>query len=163
MPAHASATGYAASFQCIGPACEDSCCQGWKIPVDAAALERYHSLPGSELKSQIVAAIAPAPAPRTEGLPSAAPPDAPPILRMNDDNRCPLLTQGSLCSIHAQLGQEFLPSVCASYPRVQRQLGPIVETALALSCPEAARLVLLGPSLLGAALPPEPTLFDFAF
>jgi lysine-N-methylase len=75
-----------------------------------------------------------------------------PVLRMNADNRCTLLTAESLCSIHAQLGPDFLPSVCASYPRVQRQLGLVTETGLALSCPEAARLVLLGPSLLSPAL-----------
>jgi len=149
----ACAKPYADSFRCIGGECEDSCCQGWKIPVDAAALERYRSLPGSPLKSQIIAAIAPAPAPRTEGFSASAMPDASPILRMNDDNRCPLLTPESLCSIHAQLGEDHLPSVCSSFPRVQRQLGPVTETALALSCPEAARLVLLGPSILDSAMP----------
>jgi lysine-N-methylase len=169
-PLPAPAIAYADSFRCIGAECEDTCCQGWKIPVDAAALERYHSLPGSALKSEIIAAIAPAPAARVEGVSCSGPPDAPSILRMNDDNRCPLLTPESLCSIHAQLGQEFLPSVCASFPRVQRKLGPITETALALSCPEAARLVLLGPTLLSASVldsamakppPPAESLFLF--
>jgi lysine-N-methylase len=79
---------------------------------------------------------------------------------MTEDNRCPLLTPESLCSIHAELGQDYLPSVCASYPRVNRQLGPIAETALALSCPEAARLVLFGPSLLPSAPVPRPAPSD---
>jgi len=164
------AARYADSFRCIGAECEDSCCQGWKIPIDPAALDRYHSLPASPLKSQIIAAIAPASAPGTDALSTSATTSAmlrpPSILRMNDDNRCPLLTQGNLCSIHAQLGQEFLPSVCASYPRVQLQLGPIVETALALSCPEAARLVLLGPAILSPSMPSlltlSPSIFDSA-
>jgi lysine-N-methylase len=135
---------------------------GWTIPVDATAIERYDKLAASPLKAQIVAAIAPAPRLATENASSAASgTDSPAtsgvagaqsILRLQDDGRCTLLTSESLCSIHAQLGEEFLPSVCASYPRVQRQLGPVAETALALSCPEAARVVLLGPSLLDSAL-----------
>jgi lysine-N-methylase len=164
------AARYADSFRCIGAECEDSCCQGWKIPIDPAALDRYHSLPASPLKSQIIAAIAPAPARGTDALSTSAStsamPSPPSILRMNDDNRCPLLTQGNLCSIHAQLGEQFLPSVCASYPRVQRQLGPIAETALALSCPEAARLVLLGPAILSPSMPSpsilSPSILDSA-
>jgi lysine-N-methylase len=153
-----SANAYAERFRCIGPACEDTCCQGWKIPVNAADIERYEGLPASPLKVQIIAAIAPAPPPvqaSDQDAPSTTTPSAAqPVLRLKDDGHCTLLNSEKLCSIHAQLGEQFLPSVCASYPRVQRQLGPVTETALALSCPEAARLVLLGPSLLNSAHPP---------
>jgi lysine-N-methylase len=168
-----SAAGYAQRFRCIGPACEDTCCQGWKIPIDETALDRYQGLPDSPLKSQIVAAIAPAPRPSfspASSPGSASDPDTPatigaagpqPILRLKDDGHCALLTSERLCSIHEQLGEEFLPAVCASYPRIQRQLGPVTETALALSCPEAARVVLLGPSLLSPWLLSS-SLFDSA-
>jgi len=79
---------------------------------------------------------------------------------MRDDGHCTLLTAESLCSIHAQLGEEFLPAVCASYPRVQRQHGSLTETALALSCPEAARVVLLGPSLINFAPAPAEAVIE---
>lgn len=154
-----SSAAYAQRFRCIGPACEDTCCQGWRIPVDAAALDRYHGLASSPLKSQIVSSIVQAPAPGsgretdTPNPSAAASPQS--ILRLKDDGHCALLTPQSLCSIHEQLGEEFLPAVCASYPRVERQLGPVTETALALSCPEAARLVLLGPSLLNSVGPQQ--------
>lgn len=144
-----STTAYADGFRCIGAACEDTCCVGWKIPVDLADLERYRSLPASPLKSQIIAAIEPAPAQAAASRPDAPLSSTPPaMMRMKEDGRCPMFTDDRRCTIHAQLGEDFLPGVCASFPRVQRQLGPVTETALALSCPEAARLVLLGKTLL---------------
>lgn len=157
-PMPVSTANYAGRFRCIGPDCEDTCCQGWKIPVDEAALGRYRELPGSALKLQILASILPAP-PSAPGFgaehAATCTADANgagtlPLLRMGEDGRCVLLTPERLCSVHVRLGEAFLPSVCASYPRVERNLIGTPETALALSCPEAARLVLLGPSLLGS-------------
>lgn len=50
---------------------------------------------------------------------------------------CPFLGEG-LCSIQNKLGEEYLPKMCAQYPR-------ILNRSLDLSCPEAARLTLLDP------------------
>jgi lysine-N-methylase len=151
-----SIAAYADRFRCIGPLCEDTCCQGWKIPVDAAALDLYKKLPGSQLKSQIIGAIIPAPAALSDSGANVAIPctdaAAQSVLRLREDGHCALLNSDSLCTIHAKLGEAYLPSVCATYPRVQRQFGSHRESALALSCPEAARQVLLSPSLLSPAL-----------
>jgi lysine-N-methylase len=69
-------------------------------------------------------------------------------IRMNSANQCPLLTGDRLCRIHAELGEEMLGQTCSTYPHIVHELGAAKETALALSCPEAARLVLLSPDLL---------------
>jgi lysine-N-methylase len=143
---------YAESFHCIGSACEDTCCQGWSVPVDQAAYERFQQLPDSPLRSLIEASI-------IEASILTAPPQgavdervAKPAsfaqIRMDGQNQCPLLTEERLCRIHASLGEGFLPRICATYPRVINEIGGFEETALALSCPEAARLVLLDPELL---------------
>jgi len=58
---------------------------------------------------------------------------------------CPFLT-GGLCEIHATLGEEHLSTVCASYPRVASIVDGVLQRSLALSCPEAARLMLLDPA-----------------
>jgi lysine-N-methylase len=52
-----------------------------------------------------------------------------------------------LCRIQTECGEAFLPKVCATYPRIAHSMDGIEEKALALSCPEAARLVLLNPGL----------------
>ena len=145
---------YAESFRCIGSACEDTCCQGWSVPVDQAAYEKFQQLPDGPLRSLIEASM-------IEASILSAPPGAVDEkafksasfaqIRMDSQNQCPLLTEERLCRIHASLGEGFLPRICATYPRVVNEIGGFEETALALSCPEAARLVLLHPDLLAPA------------
>jgi hypothetical protein len=36
---------YAKDFQCIGPDCEDSCCEGWTVYVDKASYKKYRATP----------------------------------------------------------------------------------------------------------------------
>jgi lysine-N-methylase len=67
---------------------------------------------------------------------------------MNEDNHCSLLTTEGLCRIQAELGESLLSHTCATYPRIVLPVGSVEEKALTLSCPEAARLVLLTPDLL---------------
>ena len=133
---------YADEFRCIGAACEDTCCQGWTVPIDKATWEKYQQLPESGLRSQIRASIV-----RTEepAKPEKSPVFA--IIRMNAENQCPLLTPDRLCSIQAEFGEQMLSHTCHTYPRIVHSIGGVQETALTLSCPEAARVVLLAPHL----------------
>ncbi len=131
---------YSDGFRCIGPACEDSCCQGWAVPVDRPAYESYQSLPAGPLRILLDKNIAltpddpnPAHFARIGMLPSLV---------------CPILTEDKLCRIHAELGEEFLCHTCATYPRIVSSIDNLEEKALSLSCPEAARLVLLDPQLM---------------
>ncbi|HST10900.1 MAG TPA: flagellin lysine-N-methylase [Terriglobales bacterium] len=55
-----------------------------------------------------------------------------------------------MCRIQKEYGEDYLSATCATYPRVTSRLDGLLETALALSCPEAARLVLLDPQLVTA-------------
>jgi lysine-N-methylase len=139
-PIIAASAAYAGSFRCIGPACEDTCCQGWSVPIDQAAFEKYQHLPASPLRTLIDASILPMP----EGAKSANFAK----IQMNSANQCPLLGEDRLCRIQAELGESFLSHACATYPRTAHSIGGVAETALSLSCPEAARLVLLNPDLL---------------
>jgi len=143
LPARLS---YAERFRCIGTACEDTCCSGWTVPVDRAASERFQELPESPLKVLINASVDPAAEDSRQGLGS---------FRMTEKHQCPLLTEEKLCRIHSELGAGMLPQTCASYPRVASTMAGVVESSLALSCPEAARLVLLSPEhAAGAAAEP---------
>jgi len=116
---------------------------------------RYHSLLTSPLKSQIIGAITQAPAPSSDSGAVAPRPSAEAaaqnVLRMKEDGHCALLNSESLCTIHAQLGEAYLPGVCASYPRVQRKLGAIVKPHSRSPAPRPPT-VLLSPALLSPAL-----------
>ena len=142
---------YTDSFRCIGPACEDTCCQGWSVPIDQAAYEKYRNLPPSPLRTLIDASILLTPKAYLDS--EAGKNSAFAQIRMNNSNRCPLLTEDCLCRIHAQLGEQLLSHACSTYPRIVHGAGIVDEKSLTLSCPEAARLVLLTPDLLAAGQP----------
>jgi len=63
---------------------------------------------------------------------------------------CPFLAEG-WCSIQKKLGEEYLSIMCSMYPRVMNVVDDTLQRSLDLSCPEAARVVLLDP---------EPMRFD---
>lgn len=58
---------------------------------------------------------------------------------------CPFLSEG-LCSIQKKLGEEYLSFMCSAYPRVTNVVDDVLQRSLDLSCPEAARIVLLDPN-----------------
>jgi lysine-N-methylase len=61
---------------------------------------------------------------------------------------CAFFETDRLCSIQKQYGQELLPTTCSVYPRVLNRIDGKLEGSLSLSCPEAARNVLLAPDSL---------------
>lgn len=67
---------------------------------------------------------------------------------MTPEFNCPFLTPERLCGIQLKHGSEYLSEVCVSYPRTSRRIDGLIEKALYLSCPEAARVVLLNPDLM---------------
>ena len=127
---------YARHFRCVGSACEDACCSGWDVTIDRTTYEKYESLPAMRprLKEHFTILS------ESEGRHA----------RVNLDGaaRCPFLTSDSLCIIHRDFGESYLSETCRNYPRISRRIDGLLEKALALSCPEAARLVLLAPELL---------------
>ena len=95
---------YAEHFRCIGPSCEDTCCQGWAIPVDFITIEKFQTLPYGTLRQLIDSSILITP--RTE---ENTKPAIFATMRMNTSNQCSMLTEEHLCRIQAELGESFLP------------------------------------------------------
>ncbi len=58
---------------------------------------------------------------------------------------CPFLSEG-LCSIQKKLGEDYLSFMCSAYPRITNVVDDVLQRSLDLSCPEAARIVLLDPN-----------------
>ncbi len=127
-------------FQCTGASCEDTCCRGWGIGVDRQTFDRYQELAdpefGPKLRQLVNITVA------NKGHQHAA--------IVLEDAQCPLLVD-KLCSVHTKLGEEYLGQACATFPRVVNPVDGAIERSLDLSCPEAARLILLNP---------EPDLFQ---
>lgn len=126
-----------AGFRCIGASCEDTCCNGLNVPLEKATYEKYKNLPNGHLRSladQYVVINSINSSDSHYGK-----------IAMTPSRTCVFLSTERLCSLQKELGPEFLSATCAIYPRVRNEIKGKVETSLHLSCPEAARLVLLGP------------------
>ncbi len=119
---------YNRSFKCIGGACPDTCCRDWSIVPDEGALADYDNAP-EPLKTAILTNLT-----RDD--------DGDPCFALRADGFCALLTDDGLCPIQRDWGEEHLCAHCAAYPRFTEEYGLLSETALAISCPEAARLLM---------------------
>lgn len=128
---------YMHAFVCTGSACEDTCCQGWTIHVDKAAYKKYVNVTDPELRQTLKKTVK-----RNRPAPSTL---AYATIQLDETGQCPLLNQDKLCSIQAQLGEEYLSHTCAIYPRSYNEINGVIEVGASLSCPEAARLALLNP------------------
>ncbi len=136
----ARSPAYATEFHCIGPACEDSCCVGWSVYFDHATWNKYQLIPAGSLRSLIDESVVVIP-------PDPATPNWHARVQMKPDNACPFLNAEKLCQIQVAHGADYLSTTCATYPRIIHRIDGHAEISLSLSCPEAARLVLLSPPM----------------
>lgn len=116
---------YYDKFQCVADRCEATCCAGWQIVVDEAALLRYESEQGeygATLRERID---------RTEG-----------VFKQTCGKRCAFLKDDNLCEMYERLGEENLCFTCANYPRHIEEFENLREITLTASCPEVARILL---------------------
>lgn len=127
---------YEKNFRCIGSQCEDTCCRGWSVVIDKATYHRYQSGPELQPLLNHLVLINPTPSDFSYAQ-----------IRLDESLSCPFLEPDQLCRIQKQHGAEALSKTCAEYPRMVKIIDGQIEKPLALSCPEAARLVLLNPAL----------------
>ncbi|WP_424767737.1 flagellin lysine-N-methylase [Paenibacillus sp. sgz302251] len=128
---------YMKQFSCLGSACEDTCCSGWQITIDKKTYKKYEEAYVQGEDHTIFQHI--------KKLTSKRCQENYAEIMLNKDSYCPLLNQDRLCSIHAQKGEEHLSNLCVTYPRVSNVVNGAYERSATVSCPEAARLVLLNP------------------
>jgi lysine-N-methylase len=125
---------YAEAFRCVGPACEDTCCQGWSVFIDKPTYTKYQTIPDGPLRTIVDQ--------RLEQTGNGGDFEHARV-RLHDDGRCPFLAEDRLCAIQKEHGEDYLSRTCSQYPRACKTIDGIEEQSLLLSCPEAARLVLL--------------------
>lgn len=119
---------YNQTFHCVGGDCPDTCCRDWEIVLDERAKEEYRAAP-EPLRGQIAASL-------------TTDEEGEVCFRLREDGFCALLTPEGLCPIQRDWGEAHLCDHCGAYPRFTEEYGCLTETALAVSCPEAARLLM---------------------
>ena len=126
---------YVRRFQCIADRCEDHCCHSWEVTLDKKSYKTVRKNRNPQLSAMVARNLE--------------------LLRENDQRHarikiaanadCPFLNSRKLCEIQGQCGHAALPRTCRSYPRSNSFFAGRVEMSLSLSCPEAARQILLNP------------------
>lgn len=137
---------YAERFTCIGPACEDTCCAGWTVTVDEASYRKYTSLPDGPLRSLADSSLL-----CVSDEATKVDADHFATVRMLPSGVCPFLSEQRLCRMQVEHGESYLCRTCVTFPRYVQTIDGLKETELSLSCPEAARLILLNRNLLPSA------------
>jgi lysine-N-methylase len=134
------APDYYAQFECIGPRCEDTCCSGsWQVSIDQRTYQKYAQSTHPVLAPLFKLAI------HKNTTPSADEGNNFGLMQMKADGSCHFQQEDKLCAIHGHLGAQALSDTCSIYPRYLNRFGAQRENALGISCPEAARLILLNP------------------
>lgn len=116
---------YYDDFACVADKCPDTCCAGWQIMIDEDSLEKYGEVQGTFGK-RLVNSID-----WQEGC----------FYQYN--RRCAFLNEENLCDLYTELGAEALCNTCKNYPRHTEEYEGLRELSLSLSCPIAARMILL--------------------
>ncbi|MCT4663304.1 MAG: flagellin lysine-N-methylase [Tissierellales bacterium] len=126
---------YIKNFKCIGSACEDSCCEGWRVDLDKKTYKKYKKIKTGPLKKLFEAKIKRYHGKYTDKKFGK--------IDMDTKGRCPFLDGDNLCMIQSELGEEYLSDVCTTYPRLERMVDGQYERGASVSCPEIARMALL--------------------
>ena len=125
-------------FHCIGSACEDTCCAGWKVTIDKKTYKKYSKSKNSDLRKLFDESIQ---RNRSHGSDYDYG-----KIKLQEDGRCPFLTEDQWCKIHGTLGEDYLSITCKTYPREYNTINGVLERSATTSCPEIARLALLDPN-----------------
>ncbi len=118
---------YFGDFHCIGNACSDNCCYGWRIDWKKEEVEKLKSAPAisHQLKELIEKSFVPNE--EVEGYYR---------IQFNEQGNCPFLTNESLCGIQRELGAEYLSNTCMTYPRNWRLTDNFMYGYCNMSCRE---------------------------
>ncbi|QRG67316.1 flagellin lysine-N-methylase [Brevibacillus choshinensis] len=127
---------YMKEFSCIGSACEDTCCSGWRVDIDEVTYKKYKRVDNLEMKAALEKNVI-----RNRSNPTSSN-----VAKMKMRHlKCSFLDNEGLCSIQLKLGEDYLSNTCTVYPRRINKVNGMLERSLTVSCPEATRLVLLKP------------------
>ncbi|WP_442602626.1 flagellin lysine-N-methylase [Paenibacillus sp. KN14-4R] len=128
---------YMAEFKCIGGECEDTCCNGWQVHIDQKTYKQYNRVKDRELAGDLNKYV--------KRVRSGVNDQAYARIIMNEEGDCRFLNEQRMCGIQLKLGEKYLSNVCNHYPREFNKVNGVLEISTSISCPEAARKVLLNP------------------
>ncbi len=110
-------------FKCIADKCTYNCCQGWNITIDNETVKKYKTFTGSlgdKVKKYLI----------SDNCGNYS-------IKLDENKRCPFLTENGLCEIVLKKGSEYLSKTCTFFPHNSNKFtiySNIVENSLSNAC-----------------------------
>ncbi len=114
------------------------------MPIDKQTFDKYQRIPAGALRNSIDINVVVSP----RNADGSAPAEYA-FMQMPPSKKCPMHNADNLCQIQLEQGEGYLSRICSTFPRRTHTIDKLEETTLALSCPEAARIVLTNTRLFG--------------
>ena len=116
---------YYEAFRCTAGECPITCCQEWKISVDADTNRKWKNLPPpngtSELRKNVSA--------------DTTHKDGTRVIELTSEHQCPFLNEGKLCRLVLAYGDSVLSETCTTFPREIHTYENHEEATLMPCCP----------------------------
>jgi len=118
-------------FQCLASECPDDCCSyDWGISVDLDTLKKWEELEDSNYREKLLSTVFDG---EINGVKQK--------LVGGAGKKCSLMDGNGLCTIHTDLGENYLGKTCRTYPRISKEFKSYSLKTATMSCPEIARMV----------------------
>ena len=116
---------YYSKFTCIADRCPITCCQEWKIGVDADTNRKWKKLPAPETVPE-----------QKKNLSAyTIKKDGQRVIGLDNDHRCPFLNSEKLCHLVVAYGDKVLSETCTTFPREEHRFPTHTEKMLMPCCP----------------------------
>lgn len=130
---------YYNDFHCIGSSCQYTCCCGWVINWSQEEIDKVKNSPDCSDELREMMNLFEQSSNNSEMK----------MIKLNEEDRCPFLTDENLCRIQKELGAEYLSETCKNYPRLLR-LGYSLKLkdfsncyrSCHMSCPEISKRIV---------------------
>lgn len=116
---------YYEKFTCIADQCPITCCQEWKIAVDEDTSRKWKEMvPPDTLRRH-----------RTHLSDYTMKKEGRRVIRLEEDHRCPFLSEHKLCCLVLTYGDSVLSETCTDFPREVHVFDAHEEETLMPCCP----------------------------
>lgn len=121
-------------FRCIGSLCEDTCCKGWNISIDRLTYEKYRDAAGVDKVNLLENIELAEEKNRTEYSYAK--------IKVDSKVRCSFLSEECLCKVYMDYGENYLSTICNTFPRMVNVVNGMFEVGWNMSCPEVVRKMI---------------------
>lgn len=116
---------YYETFHCTAGECPITCCQEWKISVDADTNRKWKKLPPPDGTSEL----------RKNVSAYTTHKDDERVIELTSEHQCPFLNEGKLCRLVLAYGDSLLSETCTTFPREIHTYETHEEATLMPCCP----------------------------